>query len=292
MARSMLFVPGDSLRKFDHACASTADALILDLEDSVAADQKPAARMRVQTMLAHAPAGKRIWVRVNAPDSADLLADLVAAIPARPVAPTARLPWGVVLPKCRGRADLLQLSHYLDAFEAASGAEPGAIRILVIATETAQSLFGLHDYRGTTARLWGISWGAEDLAADLGALVNRRHGRHAEPFRLARSLCLMAAAAAGVRAIDTVCVDLAASAALADEACEAFGDGFAGKMAIHPQQLDTIHAQFSPGDTQLRWAHGVIQAFAAHPGAGALRLDGKMIDRPHLRLARRLLGED
>lgn len=292
MARSMLFVPGDSMRKFDHACASAADALILDLEDSVAPEQKPAARMLVQTMLAHAPANKQIWVRVNALGSTDLLADLVAAIPARPLAPTATLPWGIVLPKCRGRADLQQLSHYLDALEAAAGAEPGAIRILAIATETAQSLFGLPDYRGATARLWGISWGAEDLAADLGALGNRSAGRHTEPFRLARSLCLMAAAAAGVRAIDTVHVDLAESAQLADEAGEAFRDGFTGKMAIHPKHLETIHAQFSPSSAQQQWAHGVIRAFAANPLAGALRLDGKMVDRPHLRMAQRLLGKD
>lgn len=292
MARSMLFVPGDSMRKFEHARASGADALILDLEDSVAADQKPAARRLVQTMLAHASAGQRMWVRVNAPDSADLLADLMAVIPARPVAPSAVLPWGIVLPKCAGRADLVQLSHYLDAFEAAAGAEPGAIRILAIATETAQSLFELQGYRGATPRLWGLSWGAEDLAADVGALLNRSAGRHTEPFRLARSLCLMAAAAAGVHAIDTVCIELDDSAVLADEAHEAFRDGFAAKMAIHPRHLETIHAQFAPSDSERQWAHAVIRAFASHPGTGTLRLEGRMIDRPHLRLARRLLGEE
>lgn len=284
MTRSLLFVPGDSGRKFDHAAASDADALILDLEDSVAPDQKPAARAQVRAMLERGAPGKRLWVRINALDGGDALADLAAAIPAAP--------YGIVLPKCAGREDMRQLAHYLDAFEAAAGAVPGATRILAIVTETAQSLFGLHDYRDATPRLWGLSWGGEDLAADVGALRNRDAGRYTEPFRLARSLCLMAAAAAGVRAIDTVCVDLDAPEALADEAREAYRDGFVGKMAIHPRHIGAINAALSPDEGQLQWARAVIAAFAANPGAGTLRLDGKMIDRPHLRLARRLLGED
>lgn len=284
MTRSLLFVPGDSGRKFDHAAASDADALILDLEDSVAPDQKPAARAQVRAMLERGAPDKQLWVRINALDGGDALADLAAAMPAAP--------YGIVLPKCAGREDMRQLAHYLDAFEAAAGAVPGATRILAIVTETAQSLFGLHDYRDATPRLWGLSWGGEDLAADVGALRNRDAGRYTEPFRLARSLCLMAAAAAGVRAIDTVCVDLDAPEALADEAREAYRDGFVGKMAIHPRHIGAINAALSPDEGQLQWARAVIAAFAAHPGAGTLRLDGKMIDRPHLRLARRLLGED
>lgn len=284
MTRSLLFVPGDSGRKFDHAAASDADALILDLEDSVAPDQKPAARAQVRAMLERGAPGKQLWVRINALDGGDALADLAAAMPAAP--------YGIVLPKCAGRDDMRQLAHYLDAFEAAAGAVPGATRILAIVTETAQSLFGLHDYRDATPRLWGLSWGGEDLAADVGALRNRDAGRYTEPFRLARSLCLMAAAAAGVRAIDTVCVDLDAPEALADEAREAYRDGFVGKMAIHPRHIGAINAALSPDEGQLQWARAVIAAFAANPGAGTLRLDGKMIDRPHLRLARRLLGED
>ena len=197
-----------------------------------------------------------------------------------------------MLPKCGGRDDLRQLSHYLAAFEAAGHAEQGATRILAIVTETAQSLFGLHDYRDATPRLWGLSWGAEDLAADVGALRNRAAGRYAEPFRLARSLCLMAAAAAGVRAVDTVCVDLDAPEVLADESREAFHDGFVAKMAVHPRHIAAINLALTPDDSQLRWARAVIAAFAETPAAGALRLDGKMIDRPHLRLARRLLKED
>jgi citrate lyase subunit beta/citryl-CoA lyase len=284
MTRSLLFVPGDSGRKFDHAAASAADALILDLEDSVAPDQKPAARAQVRAMLERGAAGKPLWVRINALDGDDALADLAAVMPASP--------YGIVLPKCAGRDGLLHLSHYLDAFEATAGTAPGVTRILAIVTETAQSLFSLHDYRDATPRLWGLSWGAEDLAADVGALRNREAGRYTEPFRLARSLCLMSAAAAGVRAIDTVCVDLDAPEVLAAEAGEAFRDGFVGKMAIHPRHVAAVNAALSPDDGQLQWARAVIAAFAANPGAGTLRLDGKMIDRPHLRLARRLLGED
>lgn len=284
MTRSLLFVPGDSARKFEHAAASAADALILDLEDSVAPDQKAEARAQVRAMLERGAAGKSLWVRINALDSGAALADLAAVMPAAPC--------GIVLPKCRSREDMRQLAHYLDAFEAAAGAAAGATRILAIVTETAQSLFGLHDYRDATARLWGLSWGGEDLAADVGALRNRDAGRYTEPFRLARSLCLMAAAAAGVRAIDTVCVELDAPDVLADESREAFRDGFVGKMAIHPRHVDAVNAALTPDAQQLQWARAVIDAFAQHPGAGTLRLDGKMIDRPHLRLARRLLGED
>ncbi|WP_094856205.1 HpcH/HpaI aldolase/citrate lyase family protein [Bordetella genomosp. 10] len=281
MIRSMLFVPGDSGRKFEHAATSAADALILDLEDSVAPGQKPAARMQVQASL-QSPCDKALWVRINALDSAEALADLAAVMPARPR--------GIVLPKCAGRADLLRLAHYLDALEVAAGIAPGSTRILAIVTETAQSLFGLHDYRGATTRLWGLSWGGEDLAADLGSLRNRVAGRYTEPFRLARSLCLMAAAAAGVLAVDTVCVDLQAPEVLADETSEAFRDGFVAKMAIHPRHVETINALLSPDEKQRQWARAVVEAFEANPGAGALKLDGMMIDMPHLRLARRLLG--
>ncbi|CAB3688723.1 HpcH/HpaI aldolase/citrate lyase family protein [Achromobacter pestifer] len=283
MIRSLLFVPGDAARKFDHATSSAADALILDLEDSVSPDQKAAARTQVRTMLERGAADKPLWVRINALDSGNALADLAAVMPAAP--------HGIVLPKCAGRADLLQLSHYLDAFETAAGAAPGSTRILAIVTETAQSLFGLHDYRDATPRLWGLSWGAEDLAADVGALQNRSAGRYTEPFRLARSLCLMAAAAAGVRAVDTVCINLDAPDVLASEAGEAFRDGFVSKMAIHPRHVESVNAQLTPDDSKRQWAQAVIAAFDAHPGAGALRLDGKMIDWPHLRLARRLLRE-
>jgi citrate lyase subunit beta/citryl-CoA lyase len=281
MIRSLLFVPGDSRHKFDRAAAGVADALILDLEDSVAAAGKPAARALVRRMLEDGAPGKQLWVRVNALDSGAILQDLAAVVPARP--------HGIVLPKCAGRHSLLQATHYLDAFEAAAGLPRDSIRILAIATETAQSLFGLDGYAGVTPRLWGLSWGAEDLAADVGSLANRAAGRYTEPYRLARSLCLFAAAAAGVPAIDTVCVDLQEPEVLAQEAREAARDGFAGKLAIHPRHLEAIHEAFAPDPAQLHWARRVVEAFAANSGAGTLSLDGKMIDMPHLRLARRLL---
>jgi citrate lyase subunit beta / citryl-CoA lyase len=280
MTQSLLFVPGDSPRKFERATSSAADALILDLEDSVAQAQKPAARGAVREMLAAAPSGKQLWVRVNALETADALADLAAVIPARP--------YGIVLPKCSGRQTLQQTAHYLDAFEAAAGVAAQSTRILAIGTETAQSLFGLNSYAGVTSRLWGISWGAEDLAADIGSLANRAEGRYTEPFRLARSLCLYAAAAAGVRAIDTVCVELADAQVLDRECQEAYRDGFVGKLAIHPRHLEAINQAFTPSAGQLDWAHRVLDAFAAQPGAGTLNLDGKMIDHPHRRLAQRL----
>jgi citrate lyase subunit beta/citryl-CoA lyase len=221
---------------------------------------------------------------VNPLDSGLMLEDLAAVVACRP--------YGVMLPKCTGREALRQTAHYLDAFEAAAGLPVGNTRILPIATETAQALFGLDSYAGVTARLWGLSWGAEDLAANVGSLANRTGGRYTEPYRLARSLCLFAAAAAGVRAIDTVCVELNDATVLADETQEARRDGFVGKMLIHPRHIDTVNPVMTPSAEQLAWAQKVFDAFAANPGAGTLNLDGTMIDLPHLRLARRLLGKD
>ncbi|MCJ0762494.1 HpcH/HpaI aldolase/citrate lyase family protein [Variovorax terrae] len=282
MTRTFLFVPGDSQRKFERAITTAADALILDLEDSVAPARKPAARPLVRQMLAQVPATQQAWVRVNALDSGHLLQDLAAVMPARP--------YGIVLPKCQGREALLQAAHYLDAFEAQAGLPQDSTRILAIVTETAQSIFGLGSYAHVTPRLWGLSWGAEDLAADVGSLGNRHQGRYTEPYRLARSLCLYAAAAAGVRAIDTVCVELDEPTVLADEAQEACRDGFAGKLAIHPRHVEAINAAFTPDESQLAWAARVLEAFERNPDAGTFNLDGKMIDQPHLRLARRLMG--
>lgn len=283
MTRSLLFVPGDSQRKFDRAITVQADALILDLEDAVAEAQKPAARRLVAQLISQVPAAQQVWVRVNALGSGHLLEDLAAVVPARP--------FGIVLPKCHGREPLVQVAHYLDALEAQARLPHNSTRMLVIGTETAASLFGLGGYAGATPRLWGMAWGAEDLAADLGASSNRQAGRYAEPYRLARSLCLYAAAAAAVHAIDTVCTELDAPALLAEESREACRDGFVGKLAIHPRQVEGINAAFCPDEQQLAWAAQVIAAFERQPGTGAFKLDGKMIDQPHLRLVRRLLGK-
>jgi citrate lyase subunit beta / citryl-CoA lyase len=196
----------------------------------------------------------------------------------------------VVLPKCDGGGQVRQVSLWLDAFEAAAGLPPGGTRILVIATETAGSLFGLGTYGEAGPRLSGLTWGAEDLSASLGASANRANGQWLAPFRLARDLCLAGAAAAGVPAFDTVHVDIEDLAGLEADAREAKRDGFSGKIAIHPKQVEVINAAFTPAADELDWARRVVAAFAADGGAGVLRLDGKMLDRPHLRLAERLLA--
>lgn len=280
MIRSFLFVPGDSLRKFDKAASGDAHALILDLEDSVSPDNKAGARDSVCEMLKAGAGAKSLWVRINSLDTQWALGDLAAVVPTKPS--------GIVLPKSRSGADVKQLSHYLDALEAASGLPAGAIRIFAIATELGSAMFNLGTYTGE--RLWGLTWGAEDLAADLGALANRADGRFTEPYRLARSLCLYAAANAGVPAFDTVCAELDDLELLRTEAEEARRDGFVGKMAIHPKHIAVINTAFMPSEADLEWARRIVAAFEANPEAGTLRLEGKMIDRPHLRAARRTLG--
>lgn len=280
--RSWLFVPGDSERKFARASDGEADALILDLEDSVLPANKSAARGTTRAML-EAPRGRQQrWVRVNALDTGLTLADLAAVMPARPD--------GIVLPKCAEAGQVRQLGHWLDAFEAAQGLAVGSTRILAIATETAASLFGLGSYAQAGPRLAALTWGAEDLSADIGGLANRTDGAWLGVYRLAREMCLAAAAAAGVPAIDTVHVDINDLDGLAVDARTARRDGFAGKMIIHPSHVAATNAAFTPAPEELDWARRVIAAFA-DGGAGATRMDGKMLDRPHLRLAERLLAQ-
>src|SRR5438445_13406662 len=197
--RSFLFVPGDIPRKFENAKKTAADALILDLEDSIAPDEKVGARRTVREMLAARNPSQKVYIRINALDTGMTLGDLAAVIPGRPD--------GVVLPKCAGAADVNKLSLYLDAFEAAAGIENGATRIVTVATETARAVLKLLDFENMSPRLWGMMWGAEDLAASLGASRNRTGGRFHGPFLLARDLCLISAAAAGVVAIDTIAPD-------------------------------------------------------------------------------------
>lgn len=283
MKGSMLFVPGTSADKYRKALASEAGAIILDLEDSVAPSAKAQARHAVSGMLAE-QRHKPVWVRVNALSTGLMLDDLVAVLPAQP--------FGIVVPKCSGRESLDPLAHYLDALEAAFGITQGQTKILGIATETARSLFRMPDYAGATPRLWGLTWGAEDLCADVGSLTNKDGRHYTEPYRHARTMCLFAAAAAGVRAIDAVSVSLRDTELVAQEAREGFRDGFVGKMAIHPAQIEPINEAFTPSAEHREWASRVVAAFDAHPGEGAFSLDGQMIDVPHLRLARRLLKED
>lgn len=283
MTASMMFVPGNAPDRFRKAQGTAAGALILDLEDSVPHTGKDEARANVVEMIRSAQKHQQIWVRVNALSTGLMLKDLAAVVPARP--------FGVVIPKCSGNATLVPVQHYLDALEAASDVPAGATKILAIVTETARSMFHLGEYDNTSGRIWGLTWGAEDLGADVGSISNRDGAGYSEPFRLARSLCLFAAAAAGVRPIDTVCVAINDAELVKKESEESFRDGFVGKMAIHPAQVAPINAAFSYSAAQLDWARQVIGAFAQNPGQGALRLDGKMIDEPHLKLARRMLGE-
>lgn len=280
--RSMLFVPGDSPRKFQKALEGKADALILDLEDSVAAEHKDKARHLTRTMLGNRSAAQQIYVRINALDTGMALSDLAAVMPGTPD--------GIVLPKSRGGDDIRTLSLWLDAFEAAAGAKMGSTRIVAIATETAASMFGLGTYQDSSPRLAGLMWGAEDLCASLGATEKKSNGAFRSPYRLARDLCLIGAAAAQVAAIDAVYTDIDDLAGLEQETRIARQDGFSAKAVIHPKHVDIVNAAFEPTAAERQWAEKVMAAFAASPDLGTLRLDGNMIDRPHLLAAKKILG--
>jgi citrate lyase subunit beta/citryl-CoA lyase len=280
--RTMLFVPGDSPRKFEKAATSKASALILDLEDSVVPDKKDEARGLTRTMLSSRRDGPKLYVRVNALDTAMTLQDLAAVMPAAPD--------GIVLPKCRSGDDVRHLALWLDAFEAAAGTKPGTTQIVVVATETAASVFGLGTYKDCSPRLAGLMWGAEDLAASLGATENASAGKFHSPYLLARDMCLIGAAAAEVAAIDTVYTDIENLAGLEQETRTARRDGFSAKALIHPKHVDIVNAAFEPNATERAWAEKIVAAFADNPNLGTLRLEGKMIDKPHLRAAKKILG--
>jgi citrate lyase subunit beta/citryl-CoA lyase len=284
--RSLLFVPGDSERKQAKALTSAADALILDLEDSVAPPQLPAARAQVrQFLLAHAGAVPQRWVRVNGPASGLLLDDAAAIIAGRPD--------GIVLPKVSSVREVSRTSEQLAELERKAGIEIGSTRLIVIATETPLALLKLGEYAaGTTGleRLVALTWGMEDLSAALGASAKTQPDGSLTPvFELARSLCLVAAGAAAVQAIDGVHADFRDTAGLTREATRARRDGFTAKLAIHPDQVPLINAAFSPTAAEVERARRVVAAFAAAPGAGVTSLDGQMLDRPHLVLAQRIL---
>lgn len=284
-ARSWLFVPGDSERKLAKGAASAADALILDLEDAVVPANLPAARGLVAAFLAAHPdrARQQVWVRINALASGLALHDLVAAVAAGPD--------GIVLPKAESAADVTALGHYLSALEVAAGRAEGATRIAVVATETPGALFTLGSYAEAGPRLAALTWGAEDLAAALGAASNRAEGGGYEfTYQLARSLCLAGAAAAGVAPIDTVFTDFRDHAGLEREARAARRAGFCGKLAIHPEQAAIINRAFTPDDAEVAHAARIVAAFAAAPSAGVVAIDGRMIDMPHLKQARRILA--
>jgi citrate lyase subunit beta/citryl-CoA lyase len=286
LMRSLLFVPADSPSKLGKALGCGADALILDLEDSVAPERKEAARAGAAAFLEQAlPAHERprLIVRVNGLGTGLIDADLDAVVPARPDA--------IMLPKAEGGASVVHADAKLCAREALYGLAEGAIQIVAIATETAPALFVAGTYRGASPRLAALTWGAEDLSAELGAEANRdAQGRFLDPYRLARTLCIAAAAAANVTALDTIYVDYRNHAGLRRECEEARRDGFTGKMAIHPGQVATINDVFTPGSAAIARAQAIIAAFAATPGAGVVGIDGVMYDRPHLAKAERLLA--
>ena len=290
--RSWLFVPGDSDHKHERALTTAADAVIFDLEDSVAAARLPYARERVGQLLRARPrvAGPQLWVRVNGPASGLLHADLAE------ICAAGALPDGVVLPKVSAADEITDVAQYLATLETGFGRAAGSTRLLVIATETAAGVLALPHYplqlRGSpeAARLAGLTWGAEDLGTAVGALGRREaSGALTFTFQLARTSCLLAAAALGVQAIDGVHSDFRDSAGLQQELESARRDGFSGKLAIHPGQIAAINAAFTPSEAECEQARRVVAAFAAAPGAGVVSLDGRMIDRPHLLQAQRLL---
>jgi citrate lyase subunit beta/citryl-CoA lyase len=282
--RSLLFVPGDSERKFAKARASGADVLILDLEDSVAPAKKAEARALVASLVADAaPRPWRFFVRINPFESGLTLEDLSAV--ARPGLD------GLLVPKAQGACDVQRIAHYLDALEVRSGMTPGAVKIAVVATETPAAMFGLGSYAHAPDRLVALTWGAEDLAAALGASANKEaSGEWSFPYQAARAQCLFAAGAAAVTAIDTLYADFRDLAGLEASCRRARRDGFLGRIAIHPDQVEIINRCFSPSPADVAEARKIVDAFGAAPDAGTLGIDGKMYDIPHLKAAQKILA--
>jgi len=282
--RSLLFVPGDSERKFEKAAGSGADALILDLEDSVAPSQKAAARALVSNRIDRSE--KRDWslfVRVNALDTGLMLDDLVAVV--RPGLDA------LMIPKTNGAADVERIACYLDALEARAEMPLGSVRLMIVATETAKAMFALGSYAPAHPRLAALTWGGEDLAAALGATANREEdGAWIFPYQVARAQCLFAASAADVAAIDTVFVDFRDMDGFERDCRRSRRDGFSGRMAIHPDQVSAINRCYAPSDAEIARAQKIVAAFEANPGAGTLGIDGQMVDIPHLKAARKILA--
>ena len=282
--RSLLFVPGDSERKMARAESVPADLVIFDLEDAVAAEHKAAARTRVREYLAGRQ-GERpqaLWVRVNPLGQPGCGEDLGAVMPMRPD--------GIVLPKAAGADDIEALGTRIGHYEAEHEIPIGSTRILPVATETPAAVFALGGYAGCGKRLVGLTWGAEDLAAAVGATRNRdESGAWTAPYQVVRSLCLFGAHAAGVAAIDTLYANFRDPQGLERSCAEARRDGFSGKLAIHPEQVEIINRAFTPSGEEIERARRIVALFEANPGAGTLALDGEMLDLPHLQQARRIL---
>ena len=285
--RSYLFVPGNDESKIIKAFDTDADAVVMDLEDSVAPPDRNKARSIVRDALEALPPsmrkeGPKAFVRVNPLGDGEAFRDLDSVMPGRPD--------GVLLPKCRDGENAKKLSEMLVAKESELAITTGTVKLIAIATETARSVFGLGSYGGSTPRLLGLGWGAEDLSADMGALANRdEQGLFLPPYQLVRNLCLIAAHAARVEAIDTVHIDYKDHAGLKRECDAALRDGFTAKMAIHPAQIPIINEAFTPFKSDVEQSRALVEAFAKAGNPGVLGIEGKMYDRPHLMRAEKIV---
>jgi citrate lyase subunit beta/citryl-CoA lyase len=281
--RSWLFAPGDSEKKMAKAAAGSADIAIFDLEDAVVPEEKPRARATVRAFLDAQPEDRsRLWIRINPLDGPHALVDLAAVMPGRP--------GGIMLPKARGRADVELLDHYLSALEVSAGIELGSTRVIALVTETATGMFTTGDYAGAP-RLVAMTWGAEDLADALGASENcNPDGSYAFTYQLARSLCLLGAAAAGVAPIETIQGDFRDLETLRKRAEQVRRDGYRGMLAIHPAQVDVINQAFTPNADEIAAAQEIVDLFAANPGVGTIGYKGGMLDRPYLARAQTVLA--
>ena len=282
--RSLLFVPGDSERKFARARDCGADALILDLEDSVAPSEKAKARARLAALIEHDP--RRAWtfmVRVNALDTGLTLDDLAAVV--KPGLDA------LLIPKVNGAADLERIGSHLDELEAKAGMGPGSVKLAIVATETPKAMFALGSYAPAHPRLIALTWGADDLSAALGATDNKEpDGSWTFPYQLARAQCLFAASAAEVAPIDTIYADFRDLEGLERDCRRSRRDGFVGRLAIHPDQVTAINRTYAPSEAEVAHARKIVAAFDANPGSGALGVEGKMVDLPHLKAARKILA--
>lgn len=282
--RSRLFVPGDSEKKFTRASQGNADVLILDLEDSVAPAIKPQAREIVAGWLDRAQdVAAALFVRPNPLDSGMIDEDLAAVV--RPGLA------GLLVPKANGAEDIAEIARKLDQLEAAAGMAPGTVKIAVVSTETPLAMFNLQSYTPPHPRLVGLTWGAEDLGAAIGATDNKEpDGSWTFPYQVARAQCLFASAAAGVVPIDTLYANFRDPEGLEIDCRKARRDGYLGRIAIHPDQVDTINRCFSPSEEEVAQARKIVDAFTANPELGTIGIDGKMYDIPHLKAAHKTLA--
>lgn len=284
--RSLLFIPADSEKKIGKSLSFGADCLILDLEDSVAPARKAGARPLAAAFISENRGNAqrpKLFVRINALDTNEWELDLAGVL--------ASGPDGILLPKARGAEDVSSLALALDHEEAKAGLTPGSTRIMALVTEVPVAMLTLPTYLDASSRLDALTWGAEDLSAQIGSSATREpDGRWTSPYQLARDMCLFTAMAAGRQPIDTVYVDFRNMSGLAEESRIAARDGFTGKMAIHPDQVATINAAFTPSAAEITWANEIIALFRDNPNSGTLALRGQMVDRPHATRANRILA--